>query len=298
MNLINIFKQANLPIESNIALAPYTSLKIGGAAEYFISIASKEMLHQVLSLCHQHQIKYHILGNGSNTLVLDYGVKGLVIHLGRKFSKIELLDETTIKCDAGALLKDVCLFALDQGLTGMESLYGIPASIGGALYMNAGAYDGEMRDIVKSCEFIDKDDQLVTFNLAQCELSYRHSYFMNNPSTIISVTFSLKKGNPLIIKEKMDDFMLRRATKQPLDKHSAGSTFKRPPFNYASALIDQCGLKGFSINDAAVSSKHAGFLINENKASSKDFISLIAYIEAEVYLKTGFKLQPEIQILK
>ena len=204
MNIIELFKKENLPLKENVPLAPYTSLKIGGSAEYFISINSDEMLQKVLTLVHQNNIKYHILGNGSNTLVLDYGVKGLVIYLGKEFSKIELIDETTIKCQAGALLINVCLFALNNSLTGMESLYGIPASIGGALYMNAGAYDGEMRDVVKSCKFIDQNNQLINFNLAQCELSYRHSYFMDQPSCITSVTFSLTKGNPLIIKEKMD----------------------------------------------------------------------------------------------
>lgn len=298
MDLVQIFQAEDIKLLTNVHLAPYTSLKIGGAAEYLVEIENETMLLTVLKLCQTHQIKYHLLGNGSNTLILDYGVKGVVIYLGPKFSRITLVDETTIKCQAGALLIDVCLFALNQGLTGMECLYGIPASIGGALYMNAGAYDGEMKDVVKACEFIDEHQQMINFNLAQCELAYRHSYFMSHPSCIVSVTFSLTKGNPAIIKEKMVDFMLRRTTKQPLDKHSAGSTFKRPAHNYASALIDQCELKGYHIHGAAVSAKHAGFLINDNQASSADFLDLIAYIQATVYLKTGYQLKPEIQILK
>lgn len=298
MKTLDLFSQAGIVLETDVNLAPFTSLNIGGNAEYFINITSKEQLCTVITLCQQHNIKYHLLGNGSNTLILDYGVNGVVIYLGKGFSTIELIDETTIRCESGALLKDVCLFALQHGLTGMESLYGIPASVGGALYMNAGAYDGEIKDVVQCCEFIDDNNQLQHFNNQQCDLSYRHSYFMNHKSCILTVTFQLKKGNPVIIKEKMDDFMLRRTTKQPLDNFSAGSTFKRPRFNYASALIDYCELKGFHINDAQVSKKHAGFVINLKSATSKDFIELINYIQAIVYLKTGYQLRPEIQILK
>ena len=298
MTIVKQFKKEKLKLEQQKTLAPFTSLKIGGKASYYLAVSSSEELRKAIHLANKLKMPYYILGNGSNTLVLDYGVDGLVLHLSNRFSKIELIDETTIRCEAGALLKDVCLFALEHNLSGMEDLYGIPASVGGALYMNAGAFEGEIKDVVTSCEYIDQDGTLLTFHPSDMYLSYRHSYFMNKTGCIATITFSLKEGEHSAIKEKMDYYYQRRVDKQPLEYPSAGSTFKRPYHNYASALIDQCKLKGYRINDAEVSTKHAGFLINKGNATSKDFIELILYIQSIVYLETGFKLHPEVQILR
>ena len=190
------------------------------------------------------------------------------------------------------------MFARDNGLSGMEALYGIPASIGGAVYMNAGAYSGEMKHVVASVEFIDDNNEIKTFSNTESEFAYRHSYYMFNKSVVTVAYFKLHPAKIEEISEKMEDYMHRRVSKQPLEWPSAGSTFKRPEFNYASALIDQCGLKGYNINGIEVSSKHAGFLINVNSGNSDDFISLVRHIQSVVYTKTGFELETEIQFLK
>ncbi len=298
MNYINEFLKAGLDVKNDVLLKDYLSLNIGGAAEYFIEAASVYDIQKAIEISNRLNLRYFVIGNGSNTLALDYGVKGVIIHIGAKMAKFELLEDNIIKAEAGALLLDVCLFARDNKLSGMEALYGIPASIGGAVYMNAGAYSGEMKHVVSKVEFIDENNQIKTFSNAQADFAYRHSYFMFNKSVVTAAYFKLHPGKPHEISERMDDFMHRRTSKQPLEWPSAGSTFKRPEFNYASALIDQCGLKGYNINGIEVSTKHAGFLINVNKGSSKDFIDLVAHIQSVVYAKTGFVLETEIQFLK
>lgn len=298
MNYINEFLKAGLDAKNDVLLKEYLSLNIGGAAEYFIEATSVYDIQKAIEISKRLNLRYFVIGNGSNTLALDYGVKGVIIHIGEKMAKFELLEDNVIKAEAGALLKDVCLFARDNNLSGMEALYGIPASIGGAVYMNAGAYSGEIKHVVSKVEFIDKNNNFKTFSNAEADFAYRHSYFMFNKSVITAAYFKLHPGKKHEINKRMDDFMNRRTSKQPLEWPSAGSTFKRPEFNYASALIDQCGLKGYNINGIEVSSKHAGFLINVNKGSSKAFIDLVSHIQSVVYAKTGFVLETEIQFLK
>lgn len=298
MSYIEEFKKVGLDAKEGVLLKDYLSLKIGGAAEYFITAKSTEDIKKAVDISKKLNLRYFILGNGSNTLALDYGVKGVIIHMGEDFSKIELLEGNVIKAQSGALLKDVCKFARDNSLSGMEALYGIPASVGGAVYMNAGAYSGEMKHVVSKVEFVDKNSEITTFSNKESEFAYRNSYFMFNKSVITQAYFKLHPDNKEDITARMDDFMHRRESKQPLEWPSAGSTFKRPKFNYASALIDQCNLKGYSINGVKVSDKHAGFLINVNNGNSEDFINLIQHIQSVVYSKTGFVLETEIQFLK
>lgn len=298
MKHLEKFEALNLDIKTNVYLKDYLSLKIGGVADYFISAKSSEDIIKAIKLCKELGLNYYTIGNGSNTLALDYGVRGVIIHLAKDFSNISLLEDNVIKADAGALLEDVCLFACENNLSGMEPLYGIPASVGGAVYMNAGAYNGEIKHVVSKVEFINDNDEIEVLTNEEAKFAYRNSYFMKNKGIIVSAYFKLHPSSKEEIKKVMDDFLNRRIDKQPLDYPSAGSTFKRPENNYASALIDQCGLKGYSINGIEVSSKHAGFVINKNGTSSQDFIDLITHIQSVVYAKTGFKLEPEIQVLK
>lgn len=298
MKNLEIFRQANLNTKSDVYLKDYLSLKIGGKAQYFIEVENSDQLLTAIKVSKDLDLRYFIIGNGSNTLALDYGVEGVVIYLGEKYARITLLDNNIIKAEAGALLEDVCLFAQANGLYGMEALYGIPASVGGAIYMNAGAYDGEIKDVVLNVDYIDDKLNEVTLSNSESDFSYRHSYFMDKKGAVSAAYFKLHKGDKEEILAKMQDYLHRRVSKQPLEYPSAGSTFKRPNNHYASALIDMCGLKGFSVNGIQVSEKHAGFLINIGDGTSKDFITLINHIQSVVYTATGFKLEPEIQILK
>lgn len=292
------FIQAGLDTKTNVALKDYLSLNIGGVADYFVEAHNTDDIQKAIRISKQLGLRYFVLGNGSNTLALEQGVRGVVIYLGKQFSKITLLDNNVIKAEAGALLKDVCMFAKEHSLTGMEALYGIPASVGGAIYMNAGAYDGEIKDVALKVDFIDDEQLFKTLSNKESEFAYRNSYFMHNKGVVTAAYFKLHEGEKETITAKMDDFLNRRETKQPLEWPSAGSTFKRPNFHYASALIDMCGLKGYNINGVEVSTKHAGFLINVGEGKSEDFIALVNHIQSTVYIKTGFKLEPEIQILK
>lgn len=298
MNNLEIFTQAGLDARTNVYLKDYLSLKIGGLAEYFIEPTTIEELTASIKISKDLDMKYFVIGNGSNTLALDYGVKGVVIYLGAKFSKISLLENNIIKAEAGALLKDVCLFAQAHSLTGMEALYGIPASVGGAVYMNAGAYDGEMKDVVLSIDYIDENVNFRNLTNEQSDFAYRHSYYMDKAGVVSGAYFKLHEGDSDEIMARMEDYLNRRESKQPLEWPSAGSTFKRPKNHYASALIDMCKLKGHTINGIQVSEKHAGFLINVGDGNSKDFVEMINHIQSTVYTQTGFKLEPEIQILK
>lgn len=283
--------------KENIPLYSYTSLKIGGNARFIAWPSTVNQIKALINSANQHQIPYYILGNGSNTLVLDEGVNGLVIIINKNFNAIEINDNT-ITCQAGASLRDVCVFAYEHGLSGIEFAYGIPASIGGAVYMNAGAYDGEIKDVVVDCDFLDENNRIQTFTNKELCLSYRHSYFHDHRCCILSARLQLRHGDKDMIKNKMDDFLARRVAKQPLEYPSAGSTFKRPVGAFAAKLIDDCGLKGYRIGGAMVSEKHTGFVINYDNATSKDILDLVDYIKKDVHEKTGYQLECEMRILK
>lgn len=278
-------------------MSKHTSFKIGGNADVYIKVNNLSKLSTILKECQASDVDYMILGNGSNLLVSDDGIRGVVIRLDGDFRKITLLDDTTIFCGAGATLAYLCKFALNCGLSGLEFAWGIPGTVGGAVFMNAGAYDGEMKDVVHSVSHISPSGEIGRTEKENLNFGYRTSVYRSNNMIITGVTLKLKKGNPDEIRAKMDDYMSRRSTKQPLEYPSAGSVFKRPEGNFAGALIEQCGLKGKICGGAQVSEKHAGFIINKSNATSKDVRDLIGEIQKTVSEKTGYSLECELIIL-
>lgn len=277
-------------------LRNHTTFRIGGACGAFVNVNSTETLRRVLGLCRDRNYSYTVMGNGSNILAADSGYVGVVLHLGKDFSEITL-DGTQLHCQAGATLAKIGKFALEESLTGMECLAGIPGTVGGALYMNAGAYGGEMADVVVSAEYMQPDGTVVVMSREEMELGYRKSVFRGNDGIIVGVTLELRPGKYGEIKDEMDSLMGQRRAKQPLELPSAGSTFQRPVGNYASFLIDQCGLKGASVGDAQVSVKHAGFVVNTGKATCQDVLELCDFVKQTVLEKTGYQLELEPVLL-
>lgn len=275
----------------------YTSFKCGGNASVLVIPNSVDCLKQIIDFCSSKSIKPLIIGNGSNLLVTDNGINGVVIKIGSDISKIELLDETTIRCEAGASLKSLCMFALENSLSGLEFAYGIPGTLGGAVYMNAGAYGGEMKDVLVSTTHIDLDGNIGELFQEDLNLRYRGSAYTDNNYTIVSAVMKLKKADKKDIKEAMDDKLQKRKEKQPLEYGSAGSTFKRPTGYFAGALIEQSGLKGYTVGGAQVSEKHAGFVINKNNATATDVINLIRDVQKIVFEKHGVMLETEVKII-
>lgn len=291
-NLCDRLEELTIEYIKNEPMSRHTTFKIGGNADVLVKIKSNEQLKQVLSLAKSFDVPCFVLGKGSNLLVSDNGIEGIVI-------KLDGLDEIKISgnsvvCGAGASLRALCIAAQKASLTGLEFAYGIPGTVGGALYMNAGAYGGEMSQIVVSATAIDKDGNEVKLLLSDMQLGYRTSVFKNNGLIITSVTFELKEGNSQDIKTAMDDFFARRRDKQPLEYPSAGSTFKRPEGYFAGALIEQNNLKGVSVGGAEVSQKHAGFVINKGGATCSDVLSLINKIKDVVKNADGVDLEPEV----
>lgn len=286
-------------IKTDEPLKNHTTFRIGGNCCAMVYVNSAESLLAFLSFLKTENIRYFVLGRGSNIIAADEGFDGVILKIGRDFSEIRLLNETEIFCSAGASLMEVCLFALENSLEGMEFAYGIPGTCGGALFMNAGAYGGEVKDIIKSAHYIDGSGDICEIQAEEMSLSYRHSLFAEHTDYVITdMIFSLKKGSPAEIKAKMDDLMERRRTKQPLEYPSAGSTFKRPEGSYASLLIEQCGLKGLSVGGAQVSTKHSGFVVNTGGATCGDVLELTEKVSRIVKEKTGFELELEPLLLK
>ncbi len=275
----------------------YTSFKCGGNASFLIIPDSADSLKSIIEFCHLKNVTPLIIGNGTNLLVTDNGISGVVIKIGSKISKIELLDETTLYCEAGASLKSICMFALENELSGLEFAYGIPGTLGGAVYMNAGAYGGEMKDVLYSCTHIDNSGNFGEISKENLNLGYRRSVYTDNSFTVISAVMKLNKADKKEIKAAMDDKLQKRKDKQPLEYGSAGSTFKRPEGYFAGALIENCGLKGYTVGGAQVSEKHAGFVINKNNATSTDVINLIKDVQKIVYDKHGVMLETEVKII-
>ncbi|MBR4509572.1 MAG: UDP-N-acetylmuramate dehydrogenase [Ruminococcus sp.] len=277
-------------------LKEYITFRFGGPCRALISINSAVSAAELLKYLKANDIKYGILGRGSNVLAADEGFDGVILLLGSDFANITV-EDNIIKCQAGALLASACVHAQQLGLTGMEHLFGIPGTVGGALYMNAGAYGSEMKDVVVSAQYIDEDCSIRSISAEDMDLSYRHSFFSGKKCVITSVTLKLEKGDPDEIRAAMSECMQKRSSKQPLDHPSAGSTFKRPEGSYASLLIDQCGLKGMSCGGAQVSEKHSGFVINTGDATCSDVLELCGKIKNIVKEKTGYLLELEPEIL-
>lgn len=281
----------------NEPLSKHTSFKIGGNADIIIKPKNKEIIKKLIIYLQEKQIPYIILGKGSNVLVSDEGYRGAVIKLDTDFSEIKLIDEETIDASAGTSLTQLCLFAQKNSLTGLEFAYGIPGTLGGAIYMNAGAYGGEIKDILQTVLSIDNKRIEQIHSINDLEMGYRTSRFSNTDECILSAVIKLKKGDANAIKQQMDEILAKRKDKQPLDYPSAGSTFKRPEGTFAGLLIEQSGLKGYSVGGAQVSEKHAGFVINKGGATCKDVLELISHIKATVLEKTGYNLECEVKII-
>ena len=281
----------------NAPMSKYTSFKCGGNASLLIIPDSIGGTKMIIDFCREKDVEPLVIGNGSNLLVTDGGINSVVIKIGSKLSKVELIDDTTIYCEAGASMKSLCMFALENSLSGLEFAYGIPGTLGGAVYMNAGAYGGEMKDILHACKHIDKDGEFGALEKDELDLSYRHSAYTDNGYTILSALLKMEKGDKAEIKEAMDLNLRKRKEKQPLEFGSAGSTFKRPEGYFAGALIEQSGLKGYTVGGAQVSEKHAGFVINKNGATATDVITLIRDVQNKVYEKFGVKLETEVKII-
>lgn len=293
-----IARKYNCEILYDEPMCNYNTMKVGGNAKALIKPCSIECLSEVIAQCNKQGIRYHVIGKGSNIIVSDEGISALIIVINDDLSRIELVDENTIECEAGASLSKVCSFAYKHSLTGLEFAWGIPGSVGGAVYMNAGAYDGEMSEVVLSCDQIDLDGNISTIANKDMDFSYRHSCFFDTKAVVAVVRIKLKKGDKAAIKARMDDLLMRRKTRQPLEYPSSGSTFKRPKGSYASLLIEQCGLKGASVGGAQVSEKHSGFIINKDGASCVDIKELVAIVKEKVSSETGFTLDCEMQILE
>lgn len=290
--LANFLESENIEYRQNEPMRAHTTFKIGGEADIFIIPASPAALISAVKKCTELEIPYFILGNGSNLLVSDGGIEGAVISLAG-INGISA-DGEKITCGAGAMLSSVCLKALSLSLTGLEFAYGIPGTAGGALYMNAGAYGGQMADVIESAECLTASGEIKTLKKEDMRLGYRSSVFKKGGLIIISLTLALKKGDKAEIKAEMDELLNRRKQKQPLEYPSAGSTFKRPEGYFAGALIEKNGLKGLSVGGAQVSEKHAGFVINRGGATAADVKALIGKIQKKVFENDGVMLEPEV----
>lgn len=274
----------------------HTTFRIGGPADYYLCPHSTEELQKILQICRENKKEFFVLGNGSNLLVSDKGYQGVVIQLWKNFSDI-VTKEDTITVKAGALLSKVAAEALEEGLTGMEFASGIPGTIGGAVVMNAGAYGGEMKDIIKEVTVLTKEGDILTISKAEMNFGYRTSVVKEKGYVVISVVLQLKKGDRAEIRKIMDDLKERRVTKQPLDMPSAGSTFKRPEGYFAGKLIMDTGLRGFSVGGAQISEKHCGFVVNKGDATAADVLGLIKEVQKRVQEKFGVTLEPEVKFL-
>ena len=288
-----IYSENEMMIDENMSNPIY--FKVGGPADILVSPSSIDQLLETLKICKENNIPYYIIGNGSNLLVKDGGIRGVVIKLVN-LNKIQSRGNF-IKAEAGVLLKDVSKRAVENSLTGFEFACGIPGSVGGAVFMNAGAYDGEIKNVIKEAEVIDQNGNLIFLDKEQLELGYRTSKVMKENYVVVSALFQLEEGNEEKIQGRVDELTAKREEKQPLEYPSAGSTFKRPEGYFAGKLIQDAGLKGYSIGGAAVSSKHSGFVINKGGATAKDILDLIAHIQKEVKDQFGVDLYPEVRIL-
>jgi UDP-N-acetylmuramate dehydrogenase len=271
-------------------MSAHTTFRIGGVADLLLDIGSETELRKVLKIL---KGEFYLIGNGSNLLVSDKGIRGAVIHLSKSFNDIEVND-TTLTCKSGATLAAIARCAYENSLTGFEFASGIPGSLGGAIVMNAGAYDGEMKQVVKSVKLMTYDGNVITKTNEDMHFSYRHSILKEEKYIVLEVELELAKGDKALIKEKMDDLNKRRRDKQPLEYPSAGSTFKRPEGYFAAKLIEDAGLRGYRVGGAMVSDKHCGFVVNIDNATSEDVCTLIKDVQARVKETSNVTIEPEV----
>jgi UDP-N-acetylmuramate dehydrogenase len=291
--LYNILQPENIFIDE--PMKNHTSFKVGGPADLLVTPENNEEVVSVVKLCNENNIPYYIVGRGSNLIVRDGGFRGVIVKL-IKLDKMKVEEERiTVQC--GADLCKVSELALKNSLTGFEFACGIPGTVGGAVTMNAGAYNGEVSQVIESAEVIDKQGNLITLNKEQLELVYRMSAIQKYGYAVLEVTFKLLHGEYDKIKARIDDLTFRREDKQPLEYPSAGSTFKRPEGYFTGQLIEESKLKGFCIGGAQVSEKHAGFIINKNNATAQDILDLIAYVQNVIKTRYDVELHPEVRII-
>ena len=277
--LCTITKQEN--VMKDEPMKKHTTFRIGGPADYFVTPESKEEIQAIVELCKKEEIPYSVIGNGSNLLVGDKGYRGVILQIFKKMNQIRV-EENKIYAGAGALLSKIAATALSESLTGFEFAAGIPGTLGGAVRMNAGAYGGEMKQVLESVEVMTADGEFLTIPVEEMGLAYRTSVVEQKNYIVLEAVISLEKGNPEKIKEVMDDLKEKRVTKQPLEYASAGSTFKRPEGYFAGKLIGDAGLRGFRVGDAQVSEKHCGFVINRGNASAAEIMELMRQVEDKV----------------
>ena len=289
-------KLPDLPIKEQEPMRLHTSFRIGGPCDAMVLPRSVEELRAVLAFLGELGVSPLILGAGTNVLAPDEGIRGIVL-VTKNLTTLEQTGETVLTAGCGAAMSRLSNFALELGLTGLEFAQGIPGTVGGGVYMNAGAYDGEIKNVAVKTEFLSFDGTMRTFAGETQGFRYRGSAFQGMEGVIVETEFCLQPGDPAAIREKMQDFAQRRRTKQPLELPSAGSTFKRPEGHYAGALIQEAGLKGFRVGGAAVSEKHAGFVVNLGDATAKDVLMLIETVQQRVFEKTGVTLEPEVRLL-
>lgn len=279
----------------NEPMSGHTTLKLGGPADYLVFPRSAEEINALFAEAGAYNMPVTVIGHGSNLLVLDGGIRGLVICIGKNMRKITR-EGRIITAQAGAMLGSVSMEAAEAGLTGLEFACGIPGTVGGGVTMNAGAYDGEMSQVVTRVKALNPGGKVMTLPREEMEFGYRHSAVTERNLIVTEIEFELQEGDPAAIRAKMSELNARRAEKQPLDVPSAGSTFKRPKGYYAAALIDQCGLKGYCVGGAKVSMKHAGFLVNTG-TSSRDYLELMKKVQQIVEERVGVRLEPEIRVI-
>ena len=289
-----------LAISANVKeyedMSKHITFKAGGKARFYIEVDTEEELVKLVKYCKENKLKYFILGNGSDLLVSDKGYDGIIIST-IKLKDMRIIDKNSIEVSAGVLMSDIAKFTLENELSGFEFASGIPGTLGGAVFMNAGAYDGEMKDILTEVKILEDDLSIAYIDASLLDLSYRYSNIEEKNRVVLAARLRLKKDKYNNIKFKMDDLEFKRKEKQPLEYPSAGSTFKRPKGYFAGKLISDVGLMGYHIGDAGVSTKHAGFVINKGNASASEIYSLICHIQKEVTEKFGVELEREVRLL-
>lgn len=279
-------------------MAKHTSFRIGGPAEVMIFPKSREEMAEVLKFCRRQGCQPMILGAGTNVLAPDAGMSGLVICLKDALDGMEVLDDVTIRVAAGVTMSRAALFAANHNLSGLEFAHGIPGTVGGGVYMNAGAYGGEISHVCTAVEVMKQDGTLCRYSNEEMGFSYRHSVLEEEMAIVISAEFTLQPAPAEQVREKIQELLAKRKKSQPLDMPSAGSAFKRPAGGYAAALIEQAGLKGFRVGNAGISEKHAGFAVNLGGATARDVQNLLEQVSQKVYEDSGIRLEPEVRIWK
>ena len=294
-NLTQILKEDN--IRRNEPMDKHTSLHIGGEADYFVNPSTIDEINAIINLCSSKSVPYYIMGNGSNLLVSDKGFRGLIIKLAEGFSEVDVDENGLVTAEAGILLSKLSSVVARKGFTGFEFAAGIPGTLGGAVVMNAGAYDGEMKHCIIKVKVMDDEGRIFELSKEELELGYRSSILQKKSLVVIEAVLKLENGITTDINKKINYLNSLRREKQPLDQFSAGSTFKRPVGYFAGKLINDAGLRGFQIGQAAVSEKHCGFVINKGNATAKDFLAVITEVIRIVFEKYGVKMETEVKFL-